>query len=69
MSGLVDIKAVEYNRGVLWFYVCSLDKTGTLFKTGLLRGELVAGFPAGSFAHLLAFDLTLSPRRSLVDLS
>lgn len=69
MSGLVDIKAIEYGHGVLWFYVVSRDKTRKLFREGLLRGEPVAGFPAESFRQLLVTDLTVCPRRSLIDLS
>ncbi len=68
MSGMVEVKAVEYSRGVVWFYLSNLDKTKVLFRKGLLRGEPVAGFPTQS-SELLAVDLTIGPVRRFIDLS
>jgi hypothetical protein len=39
MSGLVDIHAVICNEHGVFFIVDSLDKTGNLFMTGVLKGS------------------------------
>jgi hypothetical protein len=67
MSGLVQIYGVEYTENVVWFYLKSLDKTGILFREGVLRGTPLDGPPPVVPQQLLVVLRTPCPVRHGLD--